>query len=854
MENKLECICNKYRYGRPHPVSRSTWYQHIQEAGSEEERQKFDFIKKLPPGARHAATIRALAKRAQENSDSSCVGWQKRAKPGSADVDIDYNFDDNNLIDNYDHSHKPSPPPEPFPPPEPSPPEPSPSPEPLPLRDIQFERRRRPDIDVEALAQSVILPKIKEAMEFVLSLRRASLTDLLAQICEDALDAYNHICRSTLRNFAGAEGADEILSFHAVERLISQRTGVEAIEHDMCSQSCLTFTGPFTDLKNCPMCGTHRWDQAKLHASNGCVKVASQKFATIPLGPQLQGLYCHPDSACNMRYLHECTQEVLAELRRSGTIPIIDDIIIGWDYLGAVLDGDIKQNDIVLMVSLDGGFIPGPNKPKNLNSFLIVSMHHLAALQNEGLTVWDTSHNTCFISDLHLLFTTADGPGLVYWDGMVGHSGKNGCRMYCGVTGRRKTQGTHYYPALLNPRDRCAAGSDHADINIFRIPLGGSDEYTENLHHLVASPTQRQWEIRKTQTGLTKPPLILGLNLSHCLSIPHCMMIDIMHLARNLSDVLIGLWCGTIDCDGDVWAAHGVAVEKAGPYLPGSFDRRPRNIAEKLNTSYKTWEFQLYTFGLRPALLYGILPELYWVNYCKLVRGFQLPCQHRITANDLTHAHTLLCTWEHDFEVIYYALKEDSNTFTHTIGNLGQEIHQPSNPYANLSKEGLRRCQVNTLLSVIPELDKAPKGLSNGAVDIKDGYALLRKCDRYATYPVGDHAVAFAIFFGNGQVVPRIRQWAWLLLPNGQIARSPLLEVSSQTVVSCIQLNEFTVTHVKNIASVVAMIPHKPTLPSEVTEDWFFMLEKPGLDISTLGVRDDKNKEDQEDIGDVDVE
>ncbi|KIK26897.1 hypothetical protein PISMIDRAFT_94218, partial [Pisolithus microcarpus 441] len=54
----------------------------------------------------------------------------------------------------------------------------------------------------------------------------------------------------------------------------------------------------------------------------------------------------------------------------------------------------------------------------------------------------------------YLLFTTADGPGLVYWDGMVGHSGKNGCRMYCGTLGRRKHHGKHYYPALLRPRDR----------------------------------------------------------------------------------------------------------------------------------------------------------------------------------------------------------------------------------------------------------------------------------------------------------------------------------------------------------------------------------------------------------------
>ncbi|KAF9232878.1 hypothetical protein BU15DRAFT_30421, partial [Melanogaster broomeanus] len=35
-------------------------------------------------------------------------------------------------------------------------------------------------------------------------------------------------------------------------------------------------------------------------------------------------------------------------------IPIVDDIIMGWDYLGAVLDGDIKEHDIVLMLSLDG--------------------------------------------------------------------------------------------------------------------------------------------------------------------------------------------------------------------------------------------------------------------------------------------------------------------------------------------------------------------------------------------------------------------------------------------------------------------------------------------------------------------
>jgi hypothetical protein len=721
-------------------------------------------------------------------------------------------------------------------------------------------------------------------MEFVLALKNASLDDPLAKLSDDALDrlrnppqgpiiidspgvrqsismylaleqgsqeAYNRMRRATMRNFEGANGAEEILSFYNVEKLIRQHTGVESIEHDMCPESCLAFTGPFAHLEGCPMCGSSRWDQAKLRASSGRTKVAAQTFVTIPLGPQLQALYRDPESARHMRYLWERTQEVLHGLRQTGKVPIVDDIAMGFDILGAVLDGEIKRDDIVLMVSLDGaqlyesktsdcwiyiwvvlnlspdkryrkvhvrpgGFIPGPNKPKNVDSFIVVGMHHLAALQRETLTIWDASRNDIVKSDLHLIFTTADGPGLVYWDGMVGHSGKNGCRMYCGLRGRRKTRGTHYYPALLKPRDRCVAGSDHADIDVFTIPLGGADDYAKNLELIVTAPSQRQYELKKTDTGLTKPPLILGLSPQRCLGVPLCMTTDIMHLAGNLSDLLLALWRGTMDCaptddvetwdwavlcDGDGWIAHGKAVEDAGPYLPGSFDRKPRNIAEKVNTDYKTWEFHLYTFGLGPALLYNVLPEPYWLNYCKLVRGFQIMSQHSLTAEELTDAFILLGTWEREFETLYYQLREDRLHFVRpcahqtshlvtetvqkgppicyaqwtmerTIGNLGQEIRQPSRPYANLSQQGLRRCMVNTLLSTMPDLDEPRKRLSDTAADLGDGYALLRKRERYAKLPVGEEAQAISEFLGPNHPLPRIKKWSRLLLPNGQIARS----------------------------------------------------------------------------------
>jgi hypothetical protein len=152
------------------------------------------------------------------------------------------------------------------------------------------------------------------------------------------------------------------------------------------------------------------------------------------------------------------------------------------------------------------------------------------------------------------------------------------------------------------------------------------------------------------------------------------MTTDIMHLAGNLSDLLISLWRGTVDCDATdniddwdwavlsdsaIWDAYGASVRAAGSHLPGSFGTRPCNIAEKLTSGYKTWEFQLHTFGLGPILLYHVLPDNYFINYCKLVHGFQIMCQHSINAKSFVAAQSLLCQWERGVEDLYYQHRKD---------------------------------------------------------------------------------------------------------------------------------------------------------------------------------------------------
>ena len=118
-----------------------------------------------------------------------------------------------------------------------------------------------------------------------------------------------------------------------------------------------------------------------------------------------------------------------------------------------------------------------------------------------------------------------------------------------------------------------------------------------------------------------------------------------------------------------------------------------------------------------------------------------------------------------------------------TIGNLGQEIRQPSNPFENLSQRGLLRCQVNTFISMFLSFRPPKSDIPRGALDLGGGYVLLRAQDRYSRLMKEAEATAFQIYiqphyrnsparqFGSDWP-PKIVRWARLRLPNGQIARS----------------------------------------------------------------------------------
>ena len=117
------------------------------------------------------------------------------------------------------------------------------------------------------------------------------------------------------------------------------------------------------------------------------------------------------------------------------------------------------------------------------------------------------------------------------------------------MAGRREVHGKQYFPALLKPLNYEVEGCMHADIDIRYLPHPSRDQYHDNLRHLVASPNETQYCARRLATGISKPSIFSGLDRSSSLGLPYAAGSDIMHLGTlNLSDLMISLWQGTIDC------------------------------------------------------------------------------------------------------------------------------------------------------------------------------------------------------------------------------------------------------------------------------------------------------------------
>ena len=222
------------------------------------------------------------------------------------------------------------------------------------------------------------------------------------------------------------------------------------MEHDMCINLCLAFTGLRETLDTCSHCGE------SYHLGT----TRPQKcFTTIPMGPIIQAMYSSQNVADYMHYLERTLAENLECARLSGgVLDIYNDTACSQALIDAWGEGHIKKGDVALQFYIDGAqlradwpseawffiwvihnllptmcckkafvipgaIVPGPKKPWDIDSFMFPSLYHITALQHKGLTLYNTSLRTLVCSHPLVLFGTADSPRSAFMSGMVGHSG-----------------------------------------------------------------------------------------------------------------------------------------------------------------------------------------------------------------------------------------------------------------------------------------------------------------------------------------------------------------------------------------------------------------------------------------------
>ncbi|KZV59104.1 hypothetical protein PENSPDRAFT_760503 [Peniophora sp. CONT] len=619
------------------------------------------------------------------------------------------------------------------------------------------------------------------------------------------------------------------MSYYLVKKAVSDITGIIPIVNDMCTQSCIGYTGPWADEESCRAdnCTEARWDAENLRKPRN-ERRGRQEWCTFPPGPQVRARFRSEQGAEELTHSEREFLRVVEEIAGSGAVKKILDIYYGTEYTDARLRGDIGPHDFVLMYSTDGAqlfehkasnfwiyiwilvdvahdkrykkkyilpgaIVPGPNKPKNTDSFNYPGFRSVAAMCKDGIEIWDARTEETHTSRPYVFIAGADAVAAPEAAGFVPHHGRMGCRRRCMQAGRRKPDGgSHYYPMATKPRipPYNVPGSNHDDYDPRDLgPTQTEEAYVAQLTMMAALPALEQ---ARLETGISKPSILLGIPRAHRTDFPDICTGDIMHaLAINALKHMCDILRGHIKCDpnnyaprnpnspidkeGDwiwavfkrnlaLWERHGKLVEEARKYLPGFIERPSRNPARKVNSGYKCVEYLLWLAGLAPGFLQGEIPTEQWEHLCLLAAAIEILFEPGKTAAELDEATDLLADWQMGIETMYANLMVARLHFVpqhvhaaqhfprdylrfgpligiaqfpieRFIGILGDQITNYVNAMANLRERTLREVHLSALKCMYPEFDYTDDttpttGRRRGAkLHLDNGCDYLHPCD-----------------------------------------------------------------------------------------------------------------------------
>ena len=471
-------------------------------------------------------------------------------------------------------------------------------------------------------------------------------------------------------------------TLHQMKKRLEDLSELVAESYDCCVRSCVAFTGPHAKLKACPHCRRPRYCQ------NG---KPMKTYRYIPLIPRLIASFLNRELSERMGYRSD---------KAEGNSDQMTDVFDGSHYL-ELLQKEVTINDhglghtyfsdhrdIALGLATDGvnpwrrrkstfwpillfnfnlppeerfhdnnaiciGEVPGPEKPKDMDSFLYPLVQELLKL-SVGVRAYDAVDKEIFTLRAYLITVFGDIPAVSMLLWMKGHNGRSPCRL-CMIQGIRIPNSritTHYIPHCCK---NLQAG--HTDYDPANLPQRSHKQFMAQASEVQSTKINAQSDRLATEYGVNGIPLLSVLD---SLSLPLSTGYEFMHLVfENLIPNLALLWSGNfkgLDTNQPfvfskaVWEAIGATAAASQSTIPSSYGAAVPNIATDRSTfSAETWS--LWALFVAPVVLNGQFSDKrYYNHFCDLVRLINLCLKFEISRAGISQIRHGFIRWVKKYE------------------------------------------------------------------------------------------------------------------------------------------------------------------------------------------------------------
>lgn len=418
----------------------------------------------------------------------------------------------------------------------------------------------------------------------------------------------------------------DFLTRHQSRKLAAELTSFAPKFIDMCSKSCIAYTGKYKFLELCPTCNAPRYKES---SSEKKKRVPEAQLQTLPVKSTIMAMYANAETSNHMRYRSNTLREALKVIGQARYSDYANsqihrlqydpknfnlfqddrDVAFALSSDGAQLTMKKKSNTWILILIIlnlppDMRYksnniiinmaIPGPNSPGDLESFLRPLYEEMAEA-SEGYWMYDAVASSNFINKAYISLVLGDMPGSAKLNGMAGHSAIFGDRFTLVQAARSSLKPgskSQYYP--MNPGYKSEYNPTRPDsYDLAHLPIRTQSNYWKIIKTLDAAKTDAdKAKITKT-TGVKHLPLAAASKVFvHPVHFP----VDPFHLLyENNMKYIWELWISS-DTIGEIIHFSrakelGALIPEAMKTLPPTFCGPVRDPYLKHSSQYKIYEW-----------------------------------------------------------------------------------------------------------------------------------------------------------------------------------------------------------------------------------------------------------------------